>query len=83
VSGDSKYLDRAAQAIKSFQTYCTVPTGGYAGIQDVDDNGSSGQPRARVDETESFWFAEVLKYLYVELFKLLGSIEIDFFCFVC
>jgi len=79
VTGDAKYLDRAAQAIKSFQTYLTVSTGGYTGIMDVTDNGASGQPRVRVDDTESFWFAEVLKYLYVDL--LLESIKIDFFFF--
>ncbi|KAF8814729.1 alpha-mannosidase 1 [Phlegmacium glaucopus] len=65
VTGDSKYLDRAAKAVKSFQTYLQVSNGGYAGIWDVTDNGASGQPRVRVDDTESFWFAEVLKYLYL------------------
>jgi mannosyl-oligosaccharide alpha-1,2-mannosidase len=57
VTGDVKYLDRAASAIKSFQTYLKAPAG-YAGIQDV-NNPSAGQ----IDDTESFWYAEVLKYL--------------------
>ncbi|EEB92082.1 hypothetical protein MPER_09462 [Moniliophthora perniciosa FA553] len=61
VTGDTKYLDRAASAIKSFNTFLVAKqTGGYAGLNDV-DNPKKGQ----VDDTESFWFAEVLKYLYL------------------
>jgi Glycosyl hydrolase family 47 len=56
-TADTKYLDRAASAIKSFQTYLKAPAG-YAGILDV-NNPSAGQ----IDDTESFWYAEVLKYL--------------------
>ncbi|KAH9051084.1 glycoside hydrolase family 47 protein [Lactarius vividus] len=60
VTGDRKYLDRARSAVKSFNTYLKVPTGGYAGIRDVNN-----QQTAKYDETQSFWFAEVLKYLYL------------------
>jgi len=60
VTGDSKYLERAEQAIKSFETYCKVENNGYAGLINVDDNSSS---RQMIDDTESFWFGEVLKYL--------------------
>lgn len=65
VTGDDKYLDRAASAIKSFQEYLSIKNadgtaGGYAGIDDVNNKESS-----RIDDTESFWFAEVLKYLYL------------------
>ncbi|KAF9485016.1 seven-hairpin glycosidase [Pholiota conissans] len=60
-TGDTKYIDRAAAAVKSFQTYLKVTdSGGYAGLHDVDNSSSD-----RVDDTESFWFAEVLKYLYL------------------
>jgi len=65
VTGEAKYLERAAQAMQSFQKYLQVKSKGYAGIFDVTDNGSSSKPRAMVDDTESFWFAEVLKYLYL------------------
>ena len=65
VTGDSKYLERAEKAMKSFETYCKVENNGYAGLIDVDDNSSS---RQMIDDTESFWFSEVLKYLYVDLF---------------
>ncbi|KAL0069252.1 hypothetical protein AAF712_003616 [Marasmius tenuissimus] len=61
VTGDHKYLDRAASAIASFNKYLPAKkTGGFAGLNDV-DNPSEGQ----IDTTESFWFAEVLKYLYL------------------
>ncbi|KAI0064325.1 seven-hairpin glycosidase [Artomyces pyxidatus] len=62
VTGDTKYLDRAVSAIEAFNKVLTVPTGGYAGINDVNDADSS-----QIDDTESFWFAEVLKYLYLTL----------------
>lgn len=43
----------------SFRKYLQISTGGYAGIWDVT------QPSALsyIDATESFWYAEVLKYL--------------------
>ena len=65
VTGDSKYLKRAEKAIESFQTYCKVENNGYAGLINVDDSSSS---RQMIDDTESFWFSEVLKYLYVDFF---------------
>jgi len=58
-TGDSKYVDRAAAALKSFQTNLKA-AGGYGGIQDV-RKANSGF----IDETESFFFAETLKYLYL------------------
>ena len=62
VTGDPTYLDRARSAVKSFKTYLNISTGGFAGIQDVNN-----QTTAIIDDTESFWFAEVLKYLCVFL----------------
>jgi mannosyl-oligosaccharide alpha-1,2-mannosidase len=56
VTGDPKYLDRAATAIDAFNRYLRTDTG-YAGLNDVDN------PRRRIDDTETFWFSEVLKYL--------------------
>lgn len=58
VTGDTTYLDRAAAAVKSFRTYLKAPGGGYAGLTDVNNRKS-----AQIDDTTSFWFAEVLKYL--------------------
>jgi mannosyl-oligosaccharide alpha-1,2-mannosidase len=57
VTGDTKYLDNAASALKSFQKYLPA-TVAYTGLYDVNDRGST-----QIDDMESFWFAEVLKYL--------------------
>ncbi|KAF9236657.1 glycoside hydrolase family 47 protein [Melanogaster broomeanus] len=58
-TGDTKYLDRAASAITSFQKYLPT-TVAYTGICDVNNIDST-----KIDDMESFWFAEVLKYLYL------------------
>ncbi|KAJ7616955.1 seven-hairpin glycosidase [Mycena polygramma] len=61
VTGDTKYLDRAASAIDAFNKYLLAPDGAYAGITDVNNATNPGL----WDIMESFWFAEVLKYLYL------------------
>ena len=59
VTGNTTYLDRAVSAIHSFKTYLQTPeTSGFAGLNDVNDVNSD-----KIDDQESFWFAEVLKYL--------------------
>ncbi|KAF9010160.1 glycoside hydrolase [Cyathus striatus] len=60
VTGDTKYLDRAASAVDSFNKYLQVEGSGFAGLTDVNDLNAG-----KYDDTESFWFAEVLKYLYL------------------
>jgi mannosyl-oligosaccharide alpha-1,2-mannosidase len=57
VTGNQVYLERARSAIASFNIYLTTEAG-FAGIYDVNDRNTR-----RIDQTESFWFAEVLKYL--------------------
>ncbi|KAF9259730.1 glycoside hydrolase family 47 protein [Marasmius fiardii PR-910] len=75
-TGDVKYLDRAASAIDSFNKFLLVPeTGGYAGLNNVNDIS-----QGRIDDTESFWFAEVLKYLYLT-FDDPNHISLDEFVF--
>ena len=59
VTGDPKYVQRAADAVDSFLTYLPT-TVAYAGINDVDATDSTF-----IDDMQSFWFAEVLKYLYL------------------
>jgi len=59
ITGDTKYLDRAAAAIDSFNQYLQHGAG-YTGVLDVNNVTSD-----IYDETESFFFAEVLKYLYL------------------
>ena len=63
VTGDVKYLERAKHAVESFNKHLQV-SGGYAGLWNVDS--VSGN---KIDDTESFWFAETLKYLCVVLPK--------------
>ncbi|KAF8889712.1 glycoside hydrolase family 47 protein [Infundibulicybe gibba] len=58
-TGDTKYLDRAASAVNSFNTFLRTKTG-FVGLDDVNNKNST-----LIDDTESFWFAEVLKYLYL------------------
>ncbi|KAL0959971.1 hypothetical protein HGRIS_011633 [Hohenbuehelia grisea] len=58
-TGDTKYLDRAAAAVDSFNQFLPA-TVGFGGIDDVNNKNST-----KIDDTESFWFAEVLKYLYL------------------
>ncbi|KAF8551640.1 glycoside hydrolase family 47 protein [Imleria badia] len=58
-TGNTKYLDNAASAIQSFQKYLPT-TVAYTGINDVNNATSS-----KIDDMESFWFGEVLKYLYL------------------
>jgi len=59
VTGNTTYLDRAASAIASFNKFLPA-TVAFAGLNDVNDF-SAGL----IDDMESFWFAEVLKYLYL------------------
>ncbi|KAJ7509097.1 seven-hairpin glycosidase [Mycena galericulata] len=70
ITGDTKYLDRAAATIESFNKFLRIPgfkhkgiPDEFAGLQDVDIADPSLDNK--YDETESFWFAEVLKYLYL------------------
>ena len=57
VTGNTTYLQRAQSAVASFNKYLYTPLG-FVGLDDV-NNATS----AKINVTESFWFAEVLKYL--------------------
>ncbi|KZS96315.1 glycoside hydrolase family 47 protein [Sistotremastrum niveocremeum HHB9708] len=75
-TGDTKYLDRAESAIESVNKFLEV-NNAFAGINDVNNaNGGGGF----IDDTESFFFAEVLKYLYLT-FDDPNHISIDEFVF--
>jgi len=58
-TGDIKYFNNAISAIVSFKKYLPA-TVAYAGIYDVNNVDSD-----KIDDMESFWFAEALKYLYL------------------
>lgn len=59
-TGDIKYQKRAHAALLSIEKYCKVEDG-YAGIMDV----RLTQQFSYINQTETFLFAEVLKYLYL------------------
>ncbi|KAG8713685.1 maturation of Asn-linked oligosaccharides protein [Ceratobasidium sp. 395] len=58
-TGDIKYYNRAVAGLESIKKYCR-PGVGVAGFNDVRST-SSGY----IDHTESFFFAEVMKYIYL------------------
>ncbi|KAK7681465.1 hypothetical protein QCA50_015557 [Cerrena zonata] len=70
VTGNRTYLDRAASAIDSFNKFTKAPIA-FAGIWNVDKVDSGF-----IDDTESFWYGEVLKYLYLT-FDDPGHISLD------
>ncbi|CAE6424909.1 unnamed protein product [Rhizoctonia solani] len=59
-TGDIKYQKRARAALLSIEKYCKVG-GGYVGIDDV----RLAKQESYINQTETFLFAEVLKYLYL------------------
>ncbi|KAJ7643765.1 glycoside hydrolase family 47 protein [Roridomyces roridus] len=74
VTGNTKYLDRAASAIAAFNKYLPAQAG-FAGLNDVNDP-SAGL----IDDMQSFWFAEVLKYLFLT-FDNPSHISLDTYVF--
>lgn len=55
--GNVKYYNRAVEAVKSFNTYLKASLA-FSPITDVNN-----KYPGRFDSMESFWFAEVLKYV--------------------
>lgn len=80
VTGDIKYLQNAQSVIKSFQEFLEVPggEGGVSGLDNVDN--TTITDATREDDQESFFFAEVMKYLSVYYFPILltFSSELNF-----
>ncbi|KAF8609807.1 glycoside hydrolase family 47 protein [Ceratobasidium sp. AG-I] len=59
-TGDLKYQKRAPAALTSIEKHCKLEHG-YVGIRDVRVN----TQKAYINQTETFFFAEVLKYIYL------------------
>ena len=59
-TGDVKFYNRAKSMVNSINTFLRTPTVAFAPIENVDATNSDF-----IDDMESFWFAEVLKYLYL------------------
>ena len=60
-TGNTTYYDRAVAAYQSLETHLKTSSVAYAPINNVNSAGGGGF----IDDMESFWFAEVLKYLYL------------------
>lgn len=63
VTGDVKYLQNAQSVVESYLKFLEVPggEGGVSGLDNVDNTTITND--TRVDDQESFLFAEVMKYL--------------------
>ncbi len=64
---DPQYLHMGRVFLDSLKTYCRVETG-YAALKDV-------RTKEKLDEMESYFFAETLKYLYL-LFAPLETVDL-------
>lgn len=71
----SVYQEWAWQIFEAFEQHSRVPTGGYSGLQNVQDVGS-----ARINKMESFWLGETLKYFYL-LFSEQDLVPLDRYVF--
>ena len=58
---DPKYREWGWKVFMSFEKHCKVESGGYAGLKNVNLDGSA--TRNRDDTMQTFWLAETLKYL--------------------
>eukprot|EP00466_Bigelowiella_natans_P001273 jgi/Bigna1/54798/estExt_Genewise1Plus.C_430058 len=63
VTHEQKYRDQAWSIFKSFQKWAKVDNAGYSSLNSVKIH--SLQERSFRDHTESFFFAETMKYLYL------------------
>ncbi|KAJ2762692.1 hypothetical protein IWQ56_004990 [Coemansia nantahalensis] len=64
LTGKTVYADRAWAIWQGIQRNCRVPNG-YVGTADVSVDASTTGVRNTVDSTESFFYAETFKYLYL------------------
>ena len=55
VTGDEQYREWGWQIFESFQKHCRVKSGGYVGIEDVQQ-----VPPKQIDQMETFWLGETL-----------------------
>nr|XP_019044540.1 mannosyl-oligosaccharide alpha-1,2-mannosidase [Kwoniella bestiolae CBS 10118]OCF23470.1 mannosyl-oligosaccharide alpha-1,2-mannosidase [Kwoniella bestiolae CBS 10118] len=54
-TGDEQYRQWGWEVFQAFEKWCKVPSGGYAGIEDVQT-----VPPRQLDRMETFWLAETL-----------------------
>ncbi|KAK9234500.1 glycoside hydrolase [Lipomyces kononenkoae] len=75
VTGDKEWQDKGWQMFTAINKYCRTATA-YSAISDVTDNSHA----RHMDEMESFWMAETLKYAYL-LFADPSLISLDDYVF--
>ncbi|KAI3404658.2 MNS1 [Candida oxycetoniae] len=83
LTGDLKYRKWGYEIFQSFMKYAKIVNKNgdisFASLQDVTSLDNEGSPKLR-DNTESFWFAETLKYLYL-LFDDTNKVPLDQYVF--
>ncbi|KAK9430716.1 glycoside hydrolase [Lipomyces doorenjongii] len=75
VTGDKEWQEKGWQMFSAINKYCRTPTA-FSAIADVTDN----MHNRHMDEMESFWMAETLKYAYL-LFADPSLISLDDYVF--
>lgn len=75
LTGDEKYRKHGWDIFQAIEAHCRVETGGYTGLLNVD-----ALPATRLDEMETFFLGETLKYLYL-LFSDLDTLPLEDYVF--
>jgi mannosyl-oligosaccharide alpha-1,2-mannosidase len=78
ITRDPKYREYGWNIFQAFKKHARIPEGGYSSLRDV-TNPNAGSHNWS-DKTESFWFAETLKYFYL-LFSDESVIPLDDYVF--
>jgi len=58
ITKDEKLQEMAWNVFQSLEKFCKIPSGGYAGLKDVND-----PTKGHIDDMPSYFLAETLKYL--------------------
>ncbi|KAJ7061677.1 glycoside hydrolase family 47 protein [Mycena amicta] len=67
LTGNPRYRAYAYTIFEAIERHCKVPTGGYAGVRNVEDvrTGREGEEDRWEDKMETFLLSETLKYLFL------------------
>ncbi|KAF2138043.1 glycoside hydrolase family 47 protein [Aplosporella prunicola CBS 121167] len=75
ITGQKRYRDWAWDAFLAMEKHCKTDFG-YAALQDVMAGGEGKRRVKHLDESESFWAAETLKYIFLTLTDVnVGSLD--------
>jgi endoplasmic reticulum Man9GlcNAc2 1,2-alpha-mannosidase len=56
LTGDKQYRDQGWKIFEAIQKHCRIPTGGYAGVRNVDES-----PAIHVDKMETFFLVSAFQ----------------------